>query len=319
MNNSAKSLRESSDRDCLRDNTGLIASLACLWEASARKVGNVHPRADFANTNYCHFATSALAVYSAFLYVSNNTSIGRIVSSAIDRTRLIVGQNTNLGIMLLLAPLAKAGGGWSPLENRPVGGIYDIREELPSVLQGTTIEDADDVFRAIRDCNPGGLGEVSHHDVRKQATITLLEAMKKAADRDLIARQYANNFADVFDLGIPALLESFAKYGCVEAAIIHCHFTWLAHFPDTLIVRKNDLATAEVVQRRADDIFRCGGLATSAGRAAGVALDAYLRSDGNRLNPGTSADLVAACLFVALREGKLPLNAPFPWQVEDWL
>jgi triphosphoribosyl-dephospho-CoA synthase len=118
---------------------------------------------------------------------------------------------------------------------------------------------------------------------------------------------------------VPALLEGLIMHGRVEAAIIHCHLAWLEAFPDSLIARKNGFAIAVDVQRRAQAVLSLGGLATPEGRAAGVALDTHLRSDGNTLNPGTSADLACACLFVALREGKLKLDAPFPWTVKDWL
>jgi triphosphoribosyl-dephospho-CoA synthase len=143
--------------------------------------------------------------------------------------------------------------------------------------------------------------------------------MKLAADRDLIARQYANNYSDVIDFGVPAFLAAYAKFGRVEPAVVECHLRWMAEFPDSLIARKNGLDAAVEVQRRVKHVFSRGGLDTPEGRAAGVELDAYLRSDGNKLNPGTSADLVAACLFVALREGKIHPSAPFPWDTEDWL
>src|SRR5205823_5657393 len=83
----------------------------------------------------------------------------------------------------------------------------------------------------------------------------------------------------------------------VEPAVIECHFTWLAEFPDSLIARKNGPAVAEDARQRVRHVLSLGGLDTAEGRAAGVELDRYLRSDGNKLNPGTSADLVAACLF----------------------
>ena len=71
--------------------------------------------------------------------------------------------------------------------------------------------------------------------------------------------------------------------------------------------------------RRARHVLSLGGIGTPEGRRAGVELDAHLRSDGNKLNPGTTADLVAACLFVALRENKVTPSAPFRWNVPDWL
>jgi triphosphoribosyl-dephospho-CoA synthase len=179
--------------------------------------------------------------------------------------------------------------------------------------------DAREVFQAIRLANPGGLGDAPEQDVRQEPTVTLLEAMKLAADRDMVARQYANGFADVFDFGVPAFLAGFERFGCVEAAIIESQLHWLAEYPDSLIARKNGPAVAADVQSRAAEVLKLGGIATPEGRRGGVELDKHLRSDGNKLNPGTTADLITACLFVALRENKVAPAAPFRWQVPDWL
>jgi triphosphoribosyl-dephospho-CoA synthase len=190
---------------------------------------------------------------------------------------------------------------------------------LKAVLRGLTQRDAHFVYEAIQVAQPGGLGEVPEQDVRNEPTVTLLEAMKLAADRDMVARQYANGFADVFDFGVPAFLDAFAKFECVEAAIIDSQLRWLAEYPDSLIARKNGPAIAEQVQQHARDVQRLGGIATAEGRQAGVELDKHLRSDGNKLNPGTTADLITACLFVALRENRVQPSAPFRWHVTDWL
>jgi triphosphoribosyl-dephospho-CoA synthase len=193
------------------------------------------------------------------------------------------------------------------------------REQVHEFLRGLTTDDTRHVFEAIRIANPGGLGSAPEQDVHSEPTVTLLDAMKLAADRDMVARQYANGFADVFDFGVPAFLEGFEKFGCVEAAIIHSQLRWLAAYPDSLIARKNGPAIAADVQQRAVAVLALGGLATPEGRKAGVALDKHLRSDGNKLNPGTTADLITACLFVALRENKVTPSTPFRWQVDDWL
>jgi triphosphoribosyl-dephospho-CoA synthase len=140
-----------------------------------------------------------------------------------------------------------------------------------------------------------------------------------AADRDQIARQYANGYADVFDLGVPMFLAAFEKFGRVEPAVIECQLKWLAEYPDSLIARKNGPDVAEDIRRRVRDVLARGGLDTPEGRRAGVELDRHLRSDGNKLNPGTTADLVTACLFVALRENKVKPSDPFRWDVLDWL
>jgi len=135
----------------------------------------------------------------------------------------------------------------------------------------------------------------------------------------MVARQYANGFADVFDFGVPPFLAAFERFGCVEAAVIDSQLRWLAEYPDSLIARKNGPGVAADVQQRAADVLKFDGIASPEGRRAGVELDRFLRSDGNKLNPGTTADLITACLFVALRENKVAPSAPFRWPAPDWL
>jgi triphosphoribosyl-dephospho-CoA synthase len=290
----------------VRFTTDELAQVSCIWEATARKAGNVHRYADFSSTSYLDFLISAAAMAPHFN--SRGTShVGLTIRVAVESTRDAVGQNTNLGIVLLLAPLAAA-----------IRGL-PFRPTVQQVLNNLTRDDARLAFEAIRLANPGGLGEAPEQDVRDEPTVTLLEAMKLAADRDMVARQYANGFADVFDFGVPAFLAAFERFGCVEAAIIDSQLRWLAEYPDSLIARKNGPAVAADVQQRAAEVLNLGGIATPEGRRAGVALDRHLRSDGNKLNPGTTADLITACLFVALRENRVSPSAPFRWDVPDWL
>ncbi len=285
----------------------LFAEVACIWEVNARKVGNVYPGVSFRNTSAVDFLLSAAAIRNIFRF-PGSSGTARLIEYAVRETRATVGQNTNLGIVLLLAPLVNA-------HETPL----TFRDAIRAGLQRLDIADAKIVFEAIRLAKPGGLGDAPEQDVRNEPTVTLLEAMRLAADRDLVARQYANGFADVFDFGVPAFTEAFAQFGCVEAAIIDSQFRWLATYPDSLIARKNGIPVAEDVQRRAAEVLQLGGIATPEGRAAGIALDKQLRSDGNKLNPGTTADLITACLFVALRENKVTPSTPFRWQVPDWL
>jgi triphosphoribosyl-dephospho-CoA synthase len=290
---------------------GFNASVAAIWEVTARKVGNVHRYADFADTTYLDFVLSAVAsatsIGLAAWVAEGMSTFGDALYMGVQSRHDVTAKNTNLGILLLILPLA-----YQPREE-------DLRKSVATRLSSLTIDDAKDAFQAIREANPGGLGDAPEQDVRNEPTVTLLEAMKLAADRDMVARQYANGFADVFDFGVPAFLTGFERFGCVEAAIIDSQLRWLAEYPDSLIARKNGPAVAADVQRRAAEVFKLGGIATPEGRAAGVALDRHLRSDGNKLNPGTTADLITACLFVALRENRVVPSAPFRWQVSDWL
>ena len=279
-----------------------FARTACVWEVMARKVGNVHPHARFGDLNHTDFLRSADSL-AGVIGVSEALGVGETILRAVQARIAVTPSNTNLGIIFLLVPLVKTGD----------------RRGLEMLLSKLTVDDARSAFEAIRIAAAGGLGEVSEQSVAAEPTVTLLDAMRLAADRDMIAKQYATGFADIFDCGVPHLLRGFEKYGSVEAAIIECQLSWLASFPDSLIERKCGISSANEVRNRAWETFADGGLSSTAGRASGVRLDAYLRSHGNRLNPGTTADLVTACLFVALREHKLKPSDPFPWPAPDWL
>ncbi len=278
---------------------------ACLWEVTSRKVGNVHRYCDFQDTTFLDFALSAGAIAPCLL-PRRGFGLGFTTLWAVQATQYVTPRNTNLGMILALAPLVM-----SERLGSIMGAWRWIRE--------CGVRETEQLYQAIRLANPGGLGDAPEQDVRAEPTVTLLQAMKLAADRDMVARQYANGFADVFDFGVPAFVDALARFGCVEAAIIDSQLRWLATYPDSLIARKNGTAIAQDVQKRAAEVLRLGGIATPEGRAAGVALDKHLRSDGNKLNPGTTADLITACLFVALRENKVTPSTPFRWDVPDWL
>ena len=273
----------------------LFAHAACVWEATARKVGNVHPGASFADAHYLDFILSAGSLASV-IGEAASMPLGETILAAVRARKRVCATNTNLGIILLLAPLA-------------------ARTDLDRLDR----DDARNVYAAIREASAGGLGNVEAADVAEEPTISLREAMALAAHRDLIARQYANGFRDIHEFGVPALLGAWEELPCVEWAILNCQLRWLAAFPDSLIARKNGPAVAADVQARAVDFWNLGGFATAAGRTAGRELDAHLRADGHARNPGTTADLVTACLFLALRDRRLSPNAPFAWNAPDWL
>ena len=201
--------------------------------------------------------------------------------------------------MLLIAPLAK------------VPRAADLRGGIRDVLEKTTVNDAARVYEAIRLAVPGGLGNAKEQDVAATPTRPLRDVMALAADRDMVARQYANAFADVFDLGVPALLDGFHRFGRIESAVQHCQLVWLAHYPDSLIARKSGLDLAREASRRAQSILELGGMGAPEGRAAYDDFDRWLRADGHVRNPGTTADLVTACLYVALRQRTMTEDSQF--------
>jgi triphosphoribosyl-dephospho-CoA synthase len=278
---------------------GLCAQVACVWEATARKPGNVHRFCDFDDTTYLDFLLSAAAVAPA-LDAAAGRRVGETVLDAVQATRAVVPSNTNLGIVLLLAPLAAV----PPAE--------ELRAGVERILEGLDVADARRVYQAIRLALPSGLGEVPEQDVRDEPTQGLREVMALAAERDLIARQYADGFRAVFEEGEPALRAGLEHAGDLEAAIILCHLHLLATFPDSLIRRKRGPAEAEEAARRARRVLDAGWPGAAAGPAL-AELDAWLRAEGHQRNPGTTADLVTASLFVALRTATIQLPLQFPW------
>jgi triphosphoribosyl-dephospho-CoA synthase len=268
------------------------AQLACLLEVSAPKPGNVSPERHFHDTRYEDFLASAVAIGPALSGAAENP-LGTTIRTAVEATRRWTKSNTNLGIVLLLAPLGRAA-----LRS---GGT--LRERLARVLAETTVADAGQVYAAIRHAGPGGLGASAEEDVAGTPTVTLREAMALAADRDAVAREYVTDFALTFGVGVPAIRASRQEgLGWTEAAV-EAYLTLLASSPDTHIARKLGQAEAQSVSRRAVEVRTAGGTRSAAGRKALTALDAELRDPRNRRNPGTTADLTCAALFVVILEG----------------
>jgi triphosphoribosyl-dephospho-CoA synthase len=273
---------------------GRLAEIACLLEVMAKKPGNVHRLADLPGLQFTDFLLSAGAIVGP-LDRAPSQGVGAAVLSAIQATRCVVSTNTNLGIVLLLAPLAAV-----PEGLELAGGVERI-------LAGTTIADASLVFRAIRLAQPGGMGKVTDQDLSSEPTMTLREVMFLAAERDLIARQYVNGFQEVLCEGLPAIRQSLQGGQPLETAIVFAYLQLLARHTDSLIARKYGLRLAENVSRRAALVLAEGWPAREKGRRACQDLDDWLRQPENRFNPGTTADLVTAAVYAGLRDGSISL------------
>ncbi len=274
------------------------ARLACVAEAATEKPGNVTPTRAFHDCTYEHFLASAVAV-GPVLGAAGEMSVGRTVLQAVRATRALVETNTNLGIILLLAPLARAAATRAEEE--------DLRVVLQRVLRDLDREDARDAYEAIRHAGPAALGEQGEHDVSREVPeITLLQAMELAHDRDSVAREYCTDYAITFTCGAPALEAAWGTGRSLRECVLLAYLEILAEVPDTLIARKVGRREAERVSRRAVEVLaaRTSGAEVFAVELA--RLDAELRDDANRLNPGTTADLVCAALFVFLVSGGAP-------------
>ena len=299
---------------------GEAVRLGCLLEVTARKPGNVHPQASFSDTTFIDFVQSAAAI-APILDTASTRALGDTIFEATVATCNRVGKNTNLGIILLLAPLATADGllhgetagtqNGAGLEDdaggnsRPVD-LQTLRGHLRTTLARTSREDAEQVYAAIRAAAPGGLGEAPEGDVRQAPTGTLREMMEHAAERDGVARQYANDFEEVFEAGVPTFRRAVASGYSLEDAILTTALTFIARGEDTLIRRKCGDALHREASQRAKVVLRSDWPHAETGRQALADFDQWLRSDGHRRNPGTSADLTAAVLFLSLRNGIIP-------------
>ena len=273
------------------------AQMACLFEVNSQKPGNVSRQADFCDARFEDFVASAVAVGPAFRDAADAT-VGETILRAVSDTRRFVATNTNLGIVLLLAPLAKAAGEGSAEEG--------FREAVVRVLDGLTVEDACKAYAAIRLAAPSGLGEVDKHDVRGEVvTATLREAMASARHRDSVAREYVTGFEITFELGYEGLRLAWNEGRNFSDCIVQTFLIVLAQVPDTLIARKKGRAAAEGVSRRAGEVLAAGGCLSPRGREELTRFDRDLRRESHGLNPGTTADLVTASLFVFLTEGRM--------------
>ena len=275
--------------------------LACLMEATARKPGNVHPLASFDDLCYDDFVDAARLIAPPLANVAE-VGLGCAISDAVQATTSATGTNVNLGIILLLAPLAAV-----PRE-------IALEEGLPHVLNGTTVEDAERVYAAICLAQPGGLGDASSQDVRERPTVTLQQAMGLAANRDRIAQQYANNFELVFKARAK-LSQLLKQRNDWEAALISLHVWILSRWPDTLIARKGGWDLTEEASIRARELLQKSEREIPLDPRHLEEFDRWLRDDGHRRNPGTTADLIAATLFAALRDGLI--DAPSRDEIES--
>ncbi|AWN37460.1 triphosphoribosyl-dephospho-CoA synthase [Methylobacterium radiodurans] len=255
---------------------------ACLAELDALKPGNVHAFAAGHRMAVSDFVASAEV--SAPPLAAAGARVGARVLGGVAATREAVGQNTNLGILLLCAPLARAA---------------ERCESVAAVLADLDARDAQDVFAAIRQANPGGLGQAGRHDVAEAAPPSLLDAMSEAASRDAIARAYVDGFADLDAIGLPALAAArgagLGPTWCTTAV----HLAYLAAVEDSHVRRKHGPEVAAAVRARAEAVRTEIDLRTEP-VAALLALDRALKARG--INPGTSADFTVATLFAeALR------------------
>lgn len=268
---------------------------ACVLEATAPKVGNVYPGRDFDDLTYLDFVTAAELTASAFEPPPPSFSHG--VLAACNASADQLGTNVNLGILLLLGPLVQvdAADGHVRLDRS------SWSSGVTAVLDSMTADDSIRLYAAINVAKPGGMGQSDEMDLSGPPPQDFLAAMRHAATRDRIARNYSDGFADLFHHVLPVVQQSVLDEHDLLSGLVLAQLRLLAAEPDTLIARKFGDGVAREVQRRARFDHRDAEQRD--------AFDRYLRTgtldlagQSNRINPGTTADLIAAAVYVLLRE-----------------
>jgi triphosphoribosyl-dephospho-CoA synthase len=294
-------------------------------EATAHKPGNVNSVSNFEKTRYENFLASAVVAASSFEEAASrgiavaegkidlsNLEVGNLIKSCITEIDAWQkGGNTLLGTVILLLPIAVAAGMISTGKSVDVAGL---RSSVKRVVESTTPKDAVDVYEAIRIANPGGLGKTPDLDIndsnsRKRILdekISLFQIFQIAEKYDRICSEWVNNYPVTFDLAYPSLARRLHKNADPNASIVQTFLEVLAEFPDTLIARKTDMKKARQISLKAREILELGGVDTPRGRNSLSMLDRELRVDGNLLNPGTTADIIAAAVALAILYGYRP-------------
>jgi triphosphoribosyl-dephospho-CoA synthase len=260
---------------------------ACLAEIEALKPGNVHIFADGHGMRVQDFISSAEA--SSSVIAQSELALGERIYRSVEATWTAVNCNTNLGIILLCAPIIQAA--LMPNAN-------NLRNQLAAVMANTTYADATWLFKAIQKANPAGLGRANKHDINRAVDCNLQQAMSAAAQKDLIAQQYANGFWHIFEQGLPCFEAALLRWQRPAWAVTALYLFWLSHYPDSHIARKYGLAVAQKIQDEALEHHHAFQVLDNPKHYLTPLLtfDASLKS--RAINPGTSADLTVATLLL---------------------
>jgi triphosphoribosyl-dephospho-CoA synthase len=265
---------------------------ACEIELQAFKPGNVSIYADGHDMTVKDFEISAQV--SAEPICCPLYTLGEKIYYAVKATRDAVGCNTNLGIILLCAPLIQAAS--------QVQSGLTLRQTLSQVLASTTLLDAEWVFKAIALATPGGLGKSAEQDVYQAPTVTLQQAMKIASDRDRIALQYVSDYKDIFDFAVLRYNAWLSQWKDSSWAAVFVYAELLSQFPDSHIERKHGKKHTESVAASMRQFLETFGQATDPEQFKQTLyrLDTEFKSIG--VNPGTTADMTVATILSVLIE-----------------
>jgi triphosphoribosyl-dephospho-CoA synthase len=285
------------------DDVARSAQLALLLEVSAYpKPGNVDRTHDFRDTSYEHFLASSVALYPVFREAAvrgraGEPGVGELVRKGVEASIAWQrGGNTHFGALLLMIPLAMAAGAYPAID------LAKLRRSAAEIMRNTTVDDAIDVYRAFPKAKVKVRRSVPELDVMDNASIqeirnkqlTLSEILSISASYDLISRELVGGFTLSFRFA--ALVTEYARESSINDAITHTYLQLLAAEEDTFITLKFGPEKSRYVQDRAKRLVAAG-----CSREELEVFDAELVGEG--LNPGSSADIIAAALFISILGG----------------
>lgn len=286
------------------------AQIASVLEVSGHpKPGNVHRTQDFHDMVFEDFLISGVVIGDVMRKAAlrgqkanenldfSHIKLGELILDAVKETNKWVDNNTNLGIIMMLTPLSAAAA--------MSDDFFHLRTNFTKIMAYTTPEDAVNLYKSIALADAGGMGEREDLDVTsdqsqielRENKINMFDILKISADWDLLASELTTSMPVTFETGFPTFKRIQTNYG-TNSATVQTFLTILSQFPDTLISRKYGLQKAQQVSREAKKILDLGGILTSDGENALKEFDKELSL--NNLNPGTTADITAATIMVAL-------------------
>ncbi|MHA1894835.1 MAG: triphosphoribosyl-dephospho-CoA synthase [Candidatus Helarchaeota archaeon] len=283
--------------------------IASLLEVSALKPGNVHPNHDIPDTRFEHFICANVVVYQYLKKIALGEPIGKNLIGAVRLTRAWQeGGNINFGILLLFAPILSAAGKLIR-EKGEISDLNVLRNEIEKIIENTTFIDSLDLYKAIEIIQPGGLGTIKELDVNdknslkriKEDKLNLKYIFNQSASWDNISREWVTNYEITIDNGLPYLIKQYKKEKKIFKAITLLYLMLLGKYPDSLIIRKTSKEEATKISERAQKIL---SITNEAKQFEEIQkFDEYLHVFKGKYNPGTTADLVACTIFLAIIMG----------------
>ena len=257
-------------------------------DINALKPGNVGRHGAGHGMECADFTRSAQVVTP--ILCNHRLGLGKRILAGVEATLAAVHCNTNLGMLLLIAPVIRV--------FEQLVSPEDFKDMIKPTLVSLGRQDAQDIFAAIRLANPGGLGKVDKYDINSPLEIDIFSAMDAAKDRDLIALQYANGYREVVNLGIKCLQNYHNRWNSVEWAVVACYLMYMASFPDSHIRRKHGMEIAEQVRKNTVPVRERFTDCDNPGDAKDVLMIFDRELKESEINPGTCADLTIASLLL---------------------